>query len=64
MFPIPVFPVYTGINRDLWHHGLARYCVPCIHRDKPDNLEKGLLDAMCSLYIEGLVVTIYIFRYL
>ena len=55
-----MFPVYTGINRSLRDGYLIVQRVPCIHRDKPDNLEKGLLDAMCSLYIEGLVVTIYL----
>ena len=29
-----VFPVYTGINRDLPNEGTRRVSVPCIHRDK------------------------------
>ena len=40
-----VFPVYTGINRPMTVSAFHRCGVPCIHRDKPEELATfGLIE--------------------
>ena len=43
---IGVFPVCTGINREYTRTRGAGICVPCMHRDKPEELATfGLIES-------------------
>ena len=38
-----MFPVYTGINRNMKKFNIGDEDVPCIHRDKPEIVTGGKL---------------------